>query len=433
MRIHATPFLMTTLLFLSVAPVAAAQPAGPSGRWLFHFISYGEEFASARVLLNVDGDAVSGTLNELSLGGTYKNGRLAFHATRPDGTDFGLFEGKSSGRELRGVLTSRGNQAPWVMRRLPARPSTPQTHVVEPTSFSRTFNSTASPLARIHPGDSVKTWTIDSAGYDKAGVRRSFGGNPQTGPFYVEGAVPGDTLVVKLDRITLNRDTARSGARMVSTTTTPDYFKNTNYDDAANGDWILDRKAKLGRLTTPSERLRDYRVELNPFLGGIGVAPPDKQAIDARSLGSFGGNLDYNQLTEGTTIYLPVNEDGALLFVGDGHAAQGAGEVTGDALETSLDLEFTVELLEGKGIGAPRAESQQYLMAMGIAGSLHDAVRQATTALAEWLTADQGLSANDVALVLGTAVEYDIAELVDPQFNVVAKLRKDRLPGQARQ
>jgi amidase len=433
MRIITTKFLATTLLIVSAAQAAAVQPAGPSGRWLFHFVSYGEEFAPARVSLIVDGAAVSGTLNELTLSGTYANGHLAFHATRPNGSDFGLFEGKFSGRELRGTLTSRGNQAPWVMRRLPARPAAPQTHVVEPTSFSRTFNSTAKPLARIHPGDSVKTWTLDSAGYDKAGVRRSFGGNPQTGPFYVEGAVPGDTLVIKLDRITLNRDTARSGAQIVATATTPDYFKNANYDDTANGDWILDRKAMIGRLASPSERLMDYRVELNPFLGGIGVAPPDKQAIDARSLGSFGGNLDYNQLTEGTTIYLPVNEDGALLFVGDGHAAQGAGELTGDALETSLDLEFRVDLIEGKGIGAPRAENQQYLMAMGIAGSLHDATRQATTALAEWLTADQGLSANDVALVLGTAVEYDIAELVDPQFNVIAKLRKDRLPARAGQ
>jgi acetamidase/formamidase len=183
-----------------------------------------------------------------------------------------------------------------------------------------------------------------------------------------------------------------------------------------------------GRLANPSARLANYRVDLKPFLGGIGVAPADKQAIDARSLGNFGGNLDYNRLTEGTTLYSRYSKDGALLFLGDGHAAQGAGELTGDALETTLEVEFSVDLIRNTGLGAPRAENDTHLMAMGIAGSLSDATRQATTALAEWLATDHGLSANDVALVMGTAVEYDIAELVSPQFNVVARLRKASIP-----
>jgi amidase len=427
MRNTASLCSLIALLLLPIADAADLRRQSPSGPWLFHFIRFGEEYASARVSLDLDGKAVTGTLNEFTIRGSFDKGLLSFHATRPNGSDFGLFEGRFAGKDLRGTLTSRGEKAQWVMRRLPVA-SAPRTHEVNPTSFSRTFNATAAPLARVAPGDRVKTWTLDSSGHDKDGVRRSFGGNPQTGPFYVEGAVPGDTLVVKLERIALTRDTAQSGTQIVPHATTPTYLQSARYAGDTSGEWILDRQTMIGRLAKPSARLADYRVTLKPFLGGIGVAPPDKQAIDARSLGSFGGNLDYNRLTQGTTLYLPVFEDGALLFLGDGHAAQGAGELTGDALETTLEVEFSVDLIRSKTLTMPRAESETHLMAMGVAGSLTDATREATTSLAEWLVTDQALSASDVALVMGTAVEYDIAALVGPQVNVVARIRKADIP-----
>jgi len=137
--------------------------------------------------------------------------------------------------------------------------------------------------------------------------------------------------------------------------------------------------------------------------------------------------MDYNGLREGTTIYLPVNQAGALLFVGDGHAVEGDGELTGDALETSMDVEFTVNLLQGQRTGGPRAENDEYIMAMGIAGSLPDALRQATTELARCIERDYHLTANESAMVLGTSIRYDIAEIVDPQVNIVAKLSKSVL------
>jgi amidase len=412
---------------LSTGVFAAADARSPAGRWLFHFVKYGEEYASARVELQVDGRAVTGSLNELKIAGTFKDGLLSFHATRPNGSDFGLFEGRLVRSELRGVLTNGGNRSDWIMQPLPSRPATPRVHVVDPKQFSRLFSSMPHPVARIHPGDRVKTWTLDAAGFDKAGVRLSFGGNPQTGPFYVEGAVPGDMLVVKLERIALNRDSARSGTRLVPQSVTGEYDRNAKYDTAATGDWILDRNAMTGRIADASERMKEFRVRLAPFLGGIGVAPPDKQAIDARALGSYGGNLDYNRLTEGTVLYLPVYSDGALLFVGDGHAAQGAGELTGDALETSMDVEFSIDLIEGKNLAAPRAENRDSLMAMGIAGNLQDATRFATTGLADWL-AEKGLTSTEIALLMGVHVEYDIAELVSSQFNVVARIGKADLP-----
>jgi acetamidase/formamidase len=137
--------------------------------------------------------------------------------------------------------------------------------------------------------------------------------------------------------------------------------------------------------------------------------------------------MDYNQLVEGTTVYLPVYHPGALLFVGDGHAVQGDGELTGDALETSMEWTFTVDLIRGRSVAQPRLENNEYWMASGIANSLPEAVQAATTNLSRWLEEEYKLNAAEIAVILGTALRYEIAELVDPQVHVVAKISKDLL------
>jgi acetamidase/formamidase len=210
---------------------------------------------------------------------------------------------------------------------------------------------------------------------------------------------------------------------------TPGYNRNAKYDDKFDSSWKLDREGGFAMLAKPSEHLKNYRVKLAPMLGCVAVAPPDKTAFRTGWLGSWGGNMDYNGLREGVTLYLPVYQEGALLFIGDGHAAEGDGELTGDALETSMDVEFTVDLLRNQSTGAPRAESDEFIMAMGIANSLPDALKQATTRLAQWLEKDYALTANEAAIVLGTAIRYDIAEVVDPQINIVAKVSKAALAG----
>jgi acetamidase/formamidase len=164
------------------------------------------------------------------------------------------------------------------------------------------------------------------------------------------------------------------------------------------------------------------------MLGCVGVAPPGGQSFLSGDLGPYGGNLDYNQMREGTTLYLPVFQPGALLFVADGHAAQGDGELTGDALETSMEVEFTVELIQGKSVG-PRAENDEYIMALGVANSMPEAVQRATTQLATWLEDDYKPNPSEVAMVLGFAIRYDVAELVDPHVHVVAKIKKSSLAG----
>jgi len=194
-----------------------------------------------------------------------------------------------------------------------------------------------------------------------------------------------------------------------------------------NSDWKLDLQGGFASLAKPTETMKEYKVPLAPMLGCVGVAPQGGMRYRSGFLGSYGGNMDYNQLREGTTVYLPVYVPGALLFVGDGHATQGAGELTGNALETSMDIEFTVDLRAGGAPPNPRMENQDYLMASGIAGSIDEAFRGATTNLVRWLEAMYGLNAAEVSSVLGTSIVYDIAEVVDPQPHVVAKVSKSVL------
>jgi amidase len=411
------------LLLLAAPWLTAADVAGP---WAFNFRAFGEEVASARVQLKVDSGKLSGTLNELKIEGTVENDTVKFVATRPNGDRFGTFEARVNGNEMTGTARIRNDKedSPWIARRIIVPTAAPQTRDFEASTFHRRFSGTIPPALHINPGDTIRTTTVDAGGVDGKGVRRSNGGNPETGPFYVEGAMPGDTLAIKFNRIRLNRDSAASGDRITSDALTSGYLRDAKYDDKFSSEWKLDRESGFAMLAKPSEHLKNFRVKLQPILGCVAVAPPDLQAFRSGWLGSWGGNMDYNGLREGTTLYLPVYQAGALLFVGDGHAAQGDGELTGDALETSMDVEFTVNLISGQSTAGPRAENDEYIMAMGIANSLPDAVRQSTTQLARWLERDYHLTPNESAIVLGTSIRYDIAELVDPQVHVVAKINK---------
>lgn len=418
---------MKRLVLLLLCLASALSAADLAGSWRFSLVGFGEEIAQASLEFKVQGDKVTGTLNEIKLEGTFRDGALHFTGTRPNGEEFGKFEGKFKGDELAGTVRMGTEDRPWIARRRVVPTAAPQTRTFEPTQFHRFFSGTIAPALHINPGDTVRTTTVDAGGTDAKGVRRSNGGNPETGPFYVEGAVPGDTLVIHFNRIRLNRDSASSGDRIVPDALGAGYFRDAKFDDKFDSEWKLDREGGYARLAKPSEHLKDFRVKLQPMLGCVAVAPPDKQTVRSGWLGSYGGNMDYNGMREGTTLYLPVYQDGALLFVGDGHAAQGDGELTGDALETSMDVEFSVNLISGKATGGPRAENDEYLMAMGIANSLPDALKQATTQLARWLERDYHLTPNESAIVLGSSIRYDIAEVVDPQVNIVAKVSKAAL------
>jgi len=410
----------TLLLFLPLF----ASAADIAGEWNLHLVRFGEEVAPARVNFKTDGTNLTGTLNELKLAGTIEGDRLHITATRPDGKEWGTFEGQVQGDDITGTVRQDGDEFAWKAHRAAIVHAVPAAHTFEPTAFHRMFSGSIAPVMRLNSGDTVTTTTVDAGGRDAKGARRSLGGNPETGPFYIEGAMPGDTLAVKFLRIRLNRDSAGSGDRIVPRAVQPGYYRDAKFDDKFSSDWKLDRDAGVAALSKPTERLKNFKVQLQPMLGCVGVAPPASQSFVSGWLGPWGGNMDYNGLREGVTVYLPVFQEGALLFVGDGHAVEGDGELNGDALETSMDVEFTVNLIQGKSTQGPRFENDEYLMASGIAGSLDDALRQATTELARWLERDYKLSPNESNVVLGTSIRYEIAEVVDPQVHVVAKVSK---------
>ena len=343
--------------------------------------------------------------------------------------DCGLLTGKLSG----GILQASGKlydeESTVTARKVTDVRGTAARHEFAPTVFRNEFSSRFDPVLTIKPGDTVNTTTVDAGGTDAAGVRRSPGGNPLTGPFYIEGAWPGDTISIKLNRVRLNRDTAGTYSnQIVLSALDPYYVQDMKKVEDFEATWKLDREKGIATMTKPTERLKNFQVKLAPMMGCIGVAPPGAESFRSGRLGNFGGNLDYNQLQEGTTVYLPVFHPGALLFVGDGHAAQGDGELAGNALETSMDVEFTVDLISGgNGLRQPVAENDRTLMIMGIGNSLGEAVQSATTGMSRWLEKKYGLNVAEIAMIFGSSMRYDIAEIVDPQVHVVARLPKSLL------
>ena len=310
---------------------------------------------------------------------------------------------------------------------MPPRPAAPTTHDFEPSQFHLYFSGKVAPVLRIHPGDTVRTWSVDAGGSDKQGNRRSAGGNPQTGPFYVEGAMPNDTLVVRLNRVRTNRDWAQSGSTIMRNALEPGTLGNLKWDEGFNRRWKLDAAAGVAVLEKPTDSLKNFQVPLQPMLGCVAVAPAGESSVRTTDSGRFGGNMDYNQIREGTTIYLPVSHPGALLFLGDGHAAQGDGELTGDALETSMDFEFTVDLIRDRNFGHPLAENAEFLISIGIGGSLDQALQQATSGLVRWLERDFKLTPSEAAMLLGFALKYNVVDLVGTQVSIAAKLPKTAL------
>jgi acetamidase/formamidase len=431
--------IFISILWLgSATTVALAQPSSAkgadiSGAWILTEQFPGETRVH-RMSLQVTGDKITGQSGPSKIEGTIADSVITMKRLTSDGRVDATFTGRSQDGTLKGEGEWIGLKLQWSARRLATRPEGgPRTHTFTPSEFHRVFSYAIPPALRIFPGDTVKTKSVDAGGRDENSVRRSLGGNPLTGPFYVEGAIPGDTLVVILNRVRTNRDWAGSGQSVVGNALTPGYLMNLKRAQNFSSRWKLDKEKGIAYLDNPTDPLKGFTVPLQPMLGCVGVAPPGRDVIRTADSGIFGGNMDYNQIREGTTVYLPVFHDGALLFMGDGHAAQGDGELTGDALETSMEFEFTVDVISEKSIGTPRAENAEYLMAIGIGGSLDQALQRATTEMARWLEGDYKLNSTESAMILGFAVKYDVADLVGTQVSIVAKIPKTALAQLKRQ
>lgn len=415
--------------------VAQERPAGTSisGRWVVNADFYGTPL-NFSLELNQAAEKLSGNFDGDKLEGTLRGDTIHFLAKDEQGGTEEC-EGTVRGETISGTLVFANPNEPepaskhqFTAKVVPQRrPGPPQRYEFTPTTFYRQFSAANRPVLTISPGDTVITSTVDAGGKDEKGVSRVLGGNPETGPFYIETAAPGDTLMVHLTRVRLNRDWAGSDDAVVDRGLDSDLAVKMK-DGGKPVRWHLDTQRGIATPEKPAEHLAKYSVPLRPMLGCVAVAPNSAQAPPGTGdSGRWGGNMDFNDIVEGTSVYLPVNVPGAFLYVGDGHAAQGDGELNGNALETSMHVEFTVDVIPKKQIMAPRVESVTHIMAMGLSGSLDDAFRLATANMAQWLTDDYKLTPSEVAQVLGTAAEYKVSEVADRNAGVVLKIDKEGL------
>jgi amidase len=299
-----------------------------------------------------------------------------------------------------------------------------ETHKFVPQGGSATY-AVRPPVLRVKPGDIVESPTLSRPGdyYEKEG-----GAWPgEVGPFYIEGATPDDTLVVRILDVSLNRDTAVSFVRPagLSALATDGRLRLLNDPlPTRRFVWQLDRQRNVGSLDLPNSRSKRIEIPLHPMVGRVAVAPAGEEAFGGLWPGAFGGNMDAADIRKGATVYLPVYHEGALFYFGDIHAAQGDGEVCGSGLETTAVVTLQFELVKGKKIAWPRIEDAEYLMVAGSARPLIDAFRIAHVELIEWLVADFGFEKMEAYQVLSQVGSARVANVVDPLYTVVAKFPK---------
>ncbi len=411
----------------------AGQSSTVSGRWSATADFYGTPIHFP-LALSQQGDKITGDFDGDKLEGSLKGNAVHFVAKDDHGGTEELSATVQAGVITGNIIFTDGDDKDHPSTHAftaqvvaPRREGAPQRHEFTPSVFYRQFSATNKPVLTVSPGDTIHTTTVDAGGTDEKGVTRVLGGNPETGPFYVETAMPGDILVVHLTRLRLNRDYAVSDDGIVDRGVDSDLAVKMK-DGFKNVRWHLDREHGVATSEKPGEHLAHYTVPLRPMLGCVAVAPNSAQAPPGSGdSGRWGGNMDFNEIVEGATIYLPVSIPGALLYVGDGHAAQGDGELNGNALETSMDVEFTVDVQPHKPIMNPRVESATHIMAVGLSGSLDDAFRTATANMAQWLTDEYKLTPSELAQVMGTAAEYKVSEVADRNAGIVVKINKERL------
>ena len=304
--------------------------------------------------------------------------------------------------------------------------STPITF--EPTSGVQTF-AVREPVLRLAPGAVVETRTFSRPGdyYERAG-----GPWPgEVGPFWIEGATPNDTLVVRILKLRPNRDTAVSQVNPQGISAVAGDSRTRMLNDplpARRFVWQLDRQRNVGVLELPNSRSKRIEMPLKPMLGRLAVAPEGQEAFGGLWPGNFGGNMDASDAREGTTVYLPIFHDGALFYFGDGHALQGDGEIVGSGLETTMDVTFQFDLIKGRRIRWPRMEDADDIMVAGSVRPLVDAFRIAQVELIQWLIEDYGFERMEAYQVVSQGGHSRIANVVDPNYTVVAKFPKKLLP-----
>ncbi|MGD9347872.1 MAG: acetamidase/formamidase family protein [Candidatus Aminicenantes bacterium] len=312
-----------------------------------------------------------------------------------------------------------------------------KTHHFKPTKYYYTYDAKHEPVLALAPGDTLITTTRDAFSNkifkedQKASELIHMPKvNDQTGPFYVEGAETGDTLVLHLMSVRPDRDFAvsthipnfgvLSGETYTALLTNP--LPEKTYI------WNLDLERDMGRLSLPNSKIGEIEIPLHPFLGTVGVAPNYGEAVLSLTPAEHGGNMDCVETKTGTTLYFPVFVKGALFMLGDGHAAQGDGEICGTGLECSMKVAVKVDLIKDKVIHWPRFEDDEHIMVAASTRPVIDAFRSAHVELINWLVSDYGFDRWEALQIVSQVGTSRIGNVVDPKYTVVAKFPKKYLP-----
>jgi len=313
----------------------------------------------------------------------------------------------------------------------PALAQTVVRYEPKPAELKYTFGI-APPVARLKRGDILDTRTVDCFGnaIQKPGdtLDKVKGDNPLTGPFFIEGAEPGDTLVVKILELTVDSNQGvgalAPGFGALNTTS----YTPMLHAPVPEKIWFypIDR-ARNEATFRALDSTFTTQIPLHPFLGCLGVAP----ALESRSSvtpAEHGGNMDAPEASAGNTAYFPVTVRGALLALGDGHAQMGDGEIAGTAIEVPMHARLSVDVLKGQKIGWPRFENAREIMALGAYRPLDDALRIAFTELIAWIHTETGLSELDAYQLLSQVGKIHVTEMVDPNYVIIASVDKKYLP-----
>ncbi len=297
-----------------------------------------------------------------------------------------------------------------------------ETHTIYAQEYHHVFSAHKEPLLRIKPGDTVVTRTVDSSGKDYAGKALSGIGNPLTGPFYIEGAEPGDAIGVHLDQLRLNRNWGYSSYRLSPGVLSPDEAERLYKNEYKLGallpgradliPWDLDLTRQVANPRLLASSGFQFDLPVKPMLGCIGVATRGETVLTSGPAAAHGGNMDYNDVAEGATLYFPVYHKGAYFYLGDGHGLQGDGEGLGSGIETSLDVQFTLRLHKGKALSNPRLVNDEYLISIAaqpeFSSSMDQGLRAANTDMLQWLTSEYKLTEPEAHLLMGTVVKHKI-------------------------
>lgn len=315
-----------------------------------------------------------------------------------------------------------------------------QIHRLEPKMYYFTFGPNE-PALIVKSGERVITKTRDARGTNekmepipktqrqKSDITTIRQSNPLVGPIYVEGANPGDTLAVNIQRIRLNRNSAYSRHRAHFGFITGEVAGKELYlhdpIPERRFDWQLDLERNVGILDLERSKIKRVEIPLHPFIGCIGVAPRFGRIEMSSSPGEYGGNMDCVETKEGTTLYLPVWVRGAYLAFGDIHAAQGDGELCGVALETTAEVTLEINVIKNQSMDWPRMMNATHIMTIGNGRPLMDCVRIAIVELVKWLVSDFGYEKWEAFQVISQVTTMRIGNVVDPNYTVVAKFPKE--------